>query len=115
MEVRTITKKSTYTLIEILSERLDIQIATSLKSDFVQLVGNREKNLVLDLSKCVYCDSSGLSAILVANRLCKNAGGCFVVCGLQEPVGRLISISQLDSVLNIQSTKEKAEEFLQNN
>ena len=102
---------STYTLVEIQSERLDMQIATPLKSDLVQLNGNREKNIVLDLSQCTYCDSSGLSAILVANRLCKNSGGTCVLCGLQEAVERLITISQLDSVLTIVLNKEKADEY----
>ncbi|MCQ2606373.1 MAG: STAS domain-containing protein [Bacteroidales bacterium] len=114
MDYCVITKKSTYTLIEILVDRLDIRIAASLKSDLVQLNGNREKNIVLDLSKCAYCDSSGLSAILVANRLCKNSKGVFVLCGLQEAIERLITISQLDSVLTIVSTKEKADDLLNN-
>lgn len=114
MDYCKITKMPTYTLVEILVERLDIQVATPLKSDLVQLNGNREKNIVLDLSNCSYCDSSGLSAILVANRLCKNSGGVFVLCGLQESVDRLITISQLESVLNIVANKEKADEFLQN-
>lgn len=66
----------------------------------------------MDLSNCRYCDSSGLSAILVANRLCKNANGIFVLCGLQTAVERLVTISQLDSVLNITTTVEKAEELI---
>jgi anti-sigma B factor antagonist len=67
-----------------------------------------KKNIVLDLSNCRYCDSSGLSAILVANRLCKNANGTFVLTGLTDAVDRLITISQLDTVLNITNTIEEA-------
>lgn len=74
--------------------------------------GNKEKNIVLDLSQCRYCDSSGLSAILVANRLCKNANGIFVLTGLQTAVERLVTISQLDTVLNITASVEKAEELI---
>jgi anti-anti-sigma regulatory factor len=37
----------------------------------------------------------------VANRLCKNANGTFVLTGLNDAVERLITISQLDTVLNI--------------
>ena len=105
-----IIKKDTHTLIEVLSDKLDSQIAPSLKSELVLISGNKEKNIILDLSNCRYCDSSGLSAILVANRLCKNANGIFVLCGLQTAVERLVTISQLDSVLNISSNVEKAEE-----
>ncbi|HPY82302.1 MAG: STAS domain-containing protein [Bacteroidales bacterium] len=110
-----ITKKDSYTLIEILSDKLDSQIAPSLKSELVLISGNKEKNIILDLSNCRYCDSSGLSAILVANRLCKNANGIFVLCGLQTAVERLITISQLDSVLNITTTVENAEEIISKN
>ncbi|PLX05653.1 MAG: anti-anti-sigma factor, partial [Marinilabiliales bacterium] len=49
-----------------------------------------------------------LSAILVANRLSKNASGTFVLTGLQSAVERLITISQLDTVLNITYTLEQA-------
>lgn len=115
MEYCIITKKSTYTLVEVLKERLDIQIAAQLKFDIVQLNGNKEKNIVLDLTNCSYCDSSGLSAITVANRLCKNSKGTLVLCGLQDAVERLITISQLDSVLTIVINKEKADELLTNN
>ena|ERR1035437_4667011 len=107
-----ITKKETYTFIEVLVDKLDSQIAPTLKSELVLIAGNREKNIVLDLSQCRYCDSSGLSAILVANRLCKNADGVFVLTGLQTAVERLVTISQLDTVLNITTTVEKAEDVI---
>ena len=91
-----------------LEEKLDTHIAPTLKSELVLVSGNGEKNIILDLSKCRYCDSSGLSAILVANRLCKNANGTFVLTGLNDAVERLITISQLDTVLNIANSLEEA-------
>jgi anti-sigma B factor antagonist len=99
-----IEKHDNHTLIQVLEEKLDTHIAPTLKSELVLVSGNGEKNIILDLSKCRYCDSSGLSAILVANRLCKNANGTFVLTGLNDAVERLITISQLDTVLNITST-----------
>jgi len=103
-----IEKLQNYTLIQVLEEKLDTHIAPTLKSELVLVSGNGEKNIVLDLSKCRYCDSSGLSAILVANRLCKNANGTFVLTGLNDAVERLITISQLDTVLNIAGSVEEA-------
>jgi anti-sigma B factor antagonist len=102
-----IEKPGNYTLIQVLEEKLDTHIAPTLKSELVLISGNGEKNIVLDLGNCRYCDSSGLSAILVANRLCKNAGGSFVLTGLSEAVERLITISQLDTVLNIARTVDE--------
>ena len=103
-----IEKGDNYTLIQVLNEKLDTHIAPNLKSELVLISGNGEKNIILNLSNSRYCDSSGLSAILVANRLCKNAKGTFVITGLNEAVERLITISQLDTVLNIVGSVDEA-------
>jgi anti-anti-sigma factor len=108
-----IDKKENHTLIKVLEEKLDTHIAPTLKSELVLVSGNGEKNIILDLSNCRYCDSSGLSAILVANRLCKNANGTFVLTGLNDAVERLITISQLDTVLNITGSVEEASEMIE--
>lgn len=102
-----IDKLENYTLIQVIEEKLDTHIAPNLKSELVLVSGNGEKNIILDLAKVRYCDSSGLSAILVANRLCKNSNGTFVLTGLNEAVERLITISQLDTVLNITNTVDE--------
>lgn len=107
-----IEKLDAHTLIQVMIDKLDTHIAPSLKSELVLIAGNGEKNIILDLNNCRYCDSSGLSAILVANRLCKNANGTFVLSGLQTAVERLITISQLDTVLNITTTIEEAAKII---
>jgi len=107
-----IESKKNSTLIQVQTEKLDTHVAPALKSELVLVSGKGEKNIILDLSECEYCDSSGLSAILVANRLCKNAGGTFVLCGLNDAVERLITISQLDTVLNITEKVPDAEKMI---
>ncbi|MCK4920612.1 MAG: STAS domain-containing protein [Bacteroidales bacterium] len=109
-----IDKLENHTLIKVLEEKLDTHVAPTLKSELVLVSGNGEKNIILDLGNCRYCDSSGLSAILVANRLCKNANGVFVLTGLNDAVERLITISQLDTVLNISDSVEKGVEMITN-
>ncbi|MFL5762868.1 MAG: STAS domain-containing protein [Bacteroidia bacterium] len=107
-----IEKAEKYTVIKLAAEKLDSNLAPSLKSELVVLSTDGAKNIIIDLTDTRYCDSSGLSAILVANRLCKNSQGLFVLTGLQEPVKKLISISQLDTILNITNTVEEAKEML---
>lgn len=96
-----VEKNDRYTLIRVQAEKLDSTVSPALKSELVVLNSDGVRNIIIDMTQSRYCDSSGLSAILVANRLCKNANGTFVICGLQEAVRKLISISQLDSILNI--------------
>ena len=110
-----VEQQPNYTLIRVSHEKLDTHVAPCLKSELVLISGNGEKNIILDLSKCRYCDSSGLSSILVANRLCKNAGGMFVLTGLNEAVERLINISQLDTVLNITPNVDEAVALIEKN
>ena len=103
-----IDKFENHTLIKVLEEKLDTHIAPTLKSELVLVSGNGEKNIIFFFFFCRYCDSSGLSVILVANRLCKNASGTFVLTGLNDAVERLITISQLDTVLNIADSLDQA-------
>lgn len=105
-------KISDYTLVKVLNDRLDTNNAPDLKSELVAINSNGEKNIILDVSNCEYCDSSGLSAILVANRLCEDAIGTFILTGLQADVEQIIRISMLHTVLIITKTVDEAVELL---
>lgn len=107
-----VEKGDNYALITIESEKLDTAVAPSLKSEMVVINTDGIKNIIIDLSNTRYCDSSGLSAILVGNRLCKNCEGTFIITGLQASVKKLISISQLDSILTITETLPEATSIL---
>jgi anti-anti-sigma factor len=108
-----IQKNGNHTLIKVNSDRLDTNNAPALKSELVLVNSRGEKNIILDLSSCTYCDSSGLRSVLVANRLCEDAIGTFILCGLQPDVETLVKISMLDSILLITNTKEEAKELLE--
>ncbi len=108
----TLTKKEKYSLIEVGTEKLDGQVSPELKSLLVMENSKGVTNLVLDMSGARYCDSSGLSAVLVGKRLCNGVQGSFILCGVQEPVMKMITISQLDSILSITPTAQEAEDYL---
>lgn len=106
------TVKDNYTVIKLLEGKLDSRISPDLKGEFILLNTEGARNIILDLEQVKYADSSGLSAILTANRLCSNAGGGLVVCCLSDHVQKLIKISHLESVLNILPTVEEAREAI---
>ena len=93
-------------------EKLDALHAPELKAELVRVAKDGNVNIVLDLSASRYCDSSGLSAVLVGNRLCRDHDGTFVLTGLQPAVEKLVSISQLDRVLTILPTSTEGFDFL---
>ncbi len=103
-----IEQRDKVTVVKTNVEKLDALQAPELKSELVLINKGGAKNIVLDLTNTRYCDSSGLSAVLVANRLCRDSNGSFVLCGLQPTVEKLITISQLDAVLKITPTVNEA-------
>ena len=108
----TIEDKGRYTLVTSNVDKLDTTCAPELKSELVYLNKTGVRNVLFDLTNTRYCDSSGLSALLVANRLCKSVNGSLVICGLQDPVQKLVQISQLESVLSITPTIAEAVDLL---
>ena len=107
-----IDKQEKYVLFKLNEQKLNTLIAAELKSELLLLNTQGFNNIVLDLKESLYCDSSGLSAILVGNRLCRNSSGAFVITGLSDAVRKLIQISQLDQVLTITPTLAEAVEFV---
>jgi anti-sigma B factor antagonist len=108
----SIDKKDKYCIFRLEDEKLNTLNAPKLKSELVILNAGGTKNIILDLSEVTFVDSSGLSAILIGNRLCKNVNGTFAVAKLNDYVSKLIKISQLDSILNILPTTEEAADFV---
>lgn len=107
-----IKKEENHSYIRVTNERLDSLISPELKAELVMLVNKGENNIILDLKDCGYSDSSGLSAILVGNRLCEDSKGTFVLCNLSQGVEKLVKLAMLDTILLIASDKEEAERLL---
>jgi len=109
----SIDKQEKYTVLKLEEENLNSVLSPVLKSEFVLYYNKGVKNLVLDLSDVKFVDSSGLSSILVADRLWKKLGS-FILTGIQhDSVKKLIEISRLDSVLNIFPTLKEAVEHIE--
>ena len=108
----TIDHRDNVAIVTSTVDKLDALHAPDLKAELVSLGKSGHLNLVLDLTESRYCDSSGLSAVLVGNRLCRDENGTFVLCGLQPTVEKLVQISQLDRVLNIVPTVNEAVDFV---
>ena len=108
-----VDKQEGYTVMSLKDTNVNSLVAPGLKSEFVVLSNEGIQNLIIDLSDVEYIDSSGLSAILTANRVFKANGGTLVVTGATQPaVKKLIEISRLDTVINIVPTVEESVDFV---
>jgi anti-sigma B factor antagonist len=104
----TIDKQEKYSLLRLHEDKLDSSVAPGLKSELITLHAEGVRNIVLDMAEVKYTDSSGLSALLVGNRIVQEDGGIFILTTLSDHTLKLIKISQLDSVLNIVPKVEEA-------
>lgn len=104
----TVDKHEKYVLIKLNESKLNSLISPQLKSEFILTNTEGQRNIILDLSLVKYSDSSGLGSLLVGHRICKNAEGTFIITGINDNIMRLITISQLETVLTIVPSVEEA-------
>lgn len=97
-----------YVVLSLQEEKLDSRVSPKLKSELVLLNAEGNRNIILELSKVQHADSSGISSLLIANRLCSQANGIFALSNVNSSVRKILTISQLESVLNIFPTTTEA-------
>lgn len=106
------TQKNNTAVVRTLVDKLDATNSSELKTELTVLNKNGVNSMVIDMEATRYCDSSGLSAILAANRLCKDSSGIFILCGLNDTIMNLIKIAQLDRVFTLAKNNEEAIKLL---
>jgi anti-sigma B factor antagonist len=110
----SIDKQGDLAILTLEEENLNSALAPQLKSDLIMLSNDNLDYLVLDLSNVKYSDSSGLSAILTGHRIWKGRGGFVLAGSLSPSVRKLIEISRLDSILEIQGSVAEAIQHVRN-
>ncbi len=96
------------TLIKLKERKLDAAISSQLKGEFLILCKPKVQTLVVDLAEVEFCDSSGLSALLIADRKMKEHGGKVTLVHVHKKVMALLKISMLDRVFDIDETPARA-------
>jgi len=100
-------EKDGITIITVDEERLDSMVAPQLKSELLVLTNEGVKDVLIDLSKVSYADSSGLGALLFGVRQFKNNEGKLRLLGANNRIMNLVRIARLDGILpNYHNIKE---------
>jgi len=99
-------KNGTATILKLQGKKLDASVAPELKGKI--LVVCKTKELIIDLTAIEFCDSSGLSALLLAERKMRETGGAVKLVGVQKKVLSLMKISHLDQTFQMFDTVAKA-------
>ena len=107
----SVDKQEKYSVFTLHEENLNSLIAPNLKSQFAFQKDEGVNNLILDLTDVKYVDSSGLSAMLFANRLWKSDGTFMLTNMNHTNVKKLIEISKLDGVFTVIPTLDESIEY----
>jgi anti-sigma B factor antagonist len=102
-------KNGKTTILTLRGRKLDATVSPTLKAEFLVLCKPKECNkLIIDMKEVQFCDSSGLSALLIADRSMRDHGGSVHLVHVHERVRDLMKISQLDRIFTINAKVEEA-------
>jgi anti-sigma B factor antagonist len=93
-----------------LEGEIDLHVSPRLAATLNAALKERPRNLVIDMSKCAYIDSSGLAVLIEAMQNVEKYGGKFALVALQEGVKPIFEIARLDQVFRIFPDVESAAE-----
>ena len=87
---------------------VDADSAPQLKERLETMLQNREKWLLLDMSKISFMDSSGLGALVACAKKFDASGGELALVGLNQNMRKLLQITRTDRVLRVHESIEAA-------
>ena len=103
-----ISKNDSVTVFKLKERKLDASISSELKAEFLLLCKPSVTNkLIVDMAKVDSCDSSGLSALLIADRAMREHGGEVRLVNVHKKVMSILKISQLDRIFKIDDSPDK--------
>lgn len=96
-----IDKQKDKTIFKIESKSLDHNIAADLKAELIFLQKDIDNQFIIDLNDVVKCDSTGLSVLLLSERMEREKNKKLILKNVNPNVRELMKIARLDRVFEI--------------
>ena len=84
-----------------LEGEIDLHVSPNVTASLRMMIEKKPKQLIVDLSRVTYIDSSGLAALIEGMQNAEEYGGKFALAGLQETIRTIFEIARLDQVFRI--------------
>jgi len=101
-----IVKQDNYSII-MLSGDIDMSTSTDARQQILDSLSNNE-NLMIDLSKVTYIDSSGVASLVEGFQTAKEKKLHFSLIGVSEAAMMVIKLARLDKIFAIFDSVEQA-------
>lgn len=109
----SVDKHDKYVTLKLEEPKFTNDNAPGLKSELYLLNAEGFQNIIVDLSQVTECsDAQDLSCLLVGDRLCKSAGGLFIVTGINDELASIIELSNIFQSVTFVNTIEEATDFI---
>ncbi|MET8988506.1 STAS domain-containing protein [Nonomuraea wenchangensis] len=92
---------------------LDHHTSPRLQSALDQVALAPGDGLVIDLSALPFCDSTGISVLVVAHQRAQDAGARLALAGLEHDIAHVFKIMGLDRLLSFYDNRDLAIAALQ--
>ncbi len=84
-----------------LEGEIDLHVSPRISASLGAMINEKPKQVVVDLTKVSYIDSSGLAVLIEGMQNVEAYGGKFALAGLQAGVRPIFEIARLDQVFRI--------------
>jgi anti-sigma B factor antagonist len=80
---------------------IDLHVSAEIRASLREMIDQKPKRLVVDLSRVPYVDSSGLAVLIGAMQSLEHEGGTFMLAGAQEAVRTILESARLDQYFRL--------------
>ena len=87
---------------------IDLHVSPEVRAALRELIDEKPKRLVVDMSEVPYVDSSGLAVLIGAKQELEANGGTFVLAAPQQAVRTILQSARLDQYFKLASDVEAA-------
>jgi anti-sigma B factor antagonist len=97
-----------YKVIELAGDFVGVEEVDELREKFKEVGSEDNLNLIVDLKKVNYLNSTSLGAFLSANALLEKGNGKMLLCNASDYIANIFSITKLTLIFPIYSSLDEA-------
>ncbi len=106
-------KEGNILIIRVEEQRVDMVIARRFRELLAEQIKDHPRQIILDLTRASYFDSSALGALVAFLKDIRAYGGHLVLCNLSRSLLALLKLSKLDLLFDIKDNIEQAKAHME--
>ncbi len=97
-----VDKQQDKTIFKLVNDTLGHEVAADLKTELIFLQKEIDNQFIIDLGDVTKCDSSGISCLLLSERMEREKGKKLILRNVNDSVMEIINIARLERVFDFE-------------